>query len=69
MKAVLRAKFIAIQIYLKNIEIFQINNLTIYQKNLRNNNKDKPEQIINIRTELNDIETKSTILRMNKSIS
>ena len=29
-KAVLRGKFIAIQSYLKNIETFQINNLTLH---------------------------------------
>ena len=29
-KVVLRGKFIAIQAYLKNIEIFQVNNQTLY---------------------------------------
>ena len=43
-KAVLRGKFIAIQAYLKKIETFQTNNLTYTYKNLRNNNKDSPEQ-------------------------
>ena len=40
-------KFIAIQIYLKKIETFQINNLTyIYiYKNWRNNNKQSPERV------------------------
>ena len=41
-KAVLRGKFIAIQAYLKRIETFQINNLTLHLENLRNNNKDSP---------------------------
>ena len=44
-KAGLREKFIAIQAYLKRIETFQINNLTPTSKNLRNNNKDSPEQV------------------------
>ena len=43
-KAVLRGKFIAIQAYLKKIERFQTNNLTLCYKNSRNNNKDRPEQ-------------------------
>ena len=33
-KAVLRGKFIAIQAYLKRIEIFQINNLTLHLQEL-----------------------------------
>ena len=44
-KAVLTGKFIAIQAYLKKIETFQINYLTIHLKNWRNNNKDSPEQV------------------------
>ena len=43
-KAILRGKFIAIQAYLKKIERFQTNNLTLCYKNSRNNNKDSPEQ-------------------------
>ena len=43
-KAVLRGKFIAIQAYLKKIETFQTKNLPYTYKNLRNNNKDSPEQ-------------------------
>ena len=39
-KEVLRRRFIIIQVYLKRIETFQINSLTVYYKNLRNNNKD-----------------------------
>ena len=44
-KAVLRGKFIAIQAYLKRIETFQVNNLMLHPQNLRNNNKDNPEQV------------------------
>ena len=43
-KAVLRGKFIAIQAYLKKIETFQTNKLTLAYKNCRNNKKDSPEQ-------------------------
>ena len=44
-KAVPRGKFITIQAYLKKIETFQINSLTLYLKNSRKNNKDNPEQV------------------------
>ena len=44
-KAVLTGKFIAIHAYLKKVETFQINNLTLHPKNLRNNNKDSPEKV------------------------
>ena len=44
-KAGLRRKFIAIHAYLKKVETFQINNLTLHPKNLRNNNKDSPEKV------------------------
>ena len=44
-KEVLRRNFVAIQAYLKIIESFQINSLTLYLKNSRKNNKDNPEQV------------------------
>ena len=44
-KAVLRGKFIAIQSYLKKIETFQTNNLTLCLMNSRNNNKDSSAQV------------------------
>ena len=44
-KAVLRGKFIAVQAYLKKIETFQTNNLTLCLQNWRTNNKDSPEQV------------------------
>ena len=43
-KAVLRGKFIAIQAYLKRIETFQINHLTLCLQELEDN-KDSPEQV------------------------
>ena len=42
-KAVLRGKFIAIQDYLKKIETFQTNNLTLHLHS-RNKKKESPEQ-------------------------
>ena len=69
-KAVLRGKFIAIQAYLKKIETFQTNNLTLRLQELEEQQKRQPrasrrKEITKIRAELNDIETKSTILRIN----
>ena len=73
-KAVLRGKFIAIQAYLKRIETDQINNLTIHLQELEEQQQRQPrasrrKEITKIRAELNDTETKSTILRINESRS
>ena len=73
-KAVLRGKFIAIQAYLKRIEIFQINNLTLHLQELEEQQQRQPrsstrKEITKIRAELNDIDPKSTIVRINKSRS
>ena len=73
-KAVLRGKFIAIQVYLKRIETFQINNITLHLQELKEQQQRQPrastrKEITKIRAELNDIETKSTMLRINKSRS
>ena len=73
-KAVLRGKFIVIQAYLKKTETFQTNNLTLYLQDLKEQQQRQPrasrrKEITKIRAELNDIETKSTILRISKSRS
>ena len=73
-KAVLRGKFIAIQAYLKRMETFQINNLTLHLQEPREQQQRQPrasrrKEITKIRAELNDIETKSTIVRINESRS
>ena len=73
-KAVLRGKFIVIQAYLKRIETAQINNLTIHLQDFEEQQKRQPrasrrKEITKIRAEIHDIETKSTILRINESRS
>ena len=64
-KAVLRGKFIAIQAYLKKQKKSQVNNLTLHLKELENEEQTKPKvsrrkEIIKIRAEINEIETKKT---------
>ena len=73
-KAVLRGKFTAIQAYLKKQEKSQINNLTLHQKELEKEEQTKPKvsrrkEIIKIRAEINEIETKKTIANINKTKS
>ena len=73
-KAVLRGKFIAIQAYLKKQEESQINNLPLHLKKLEKEDQTKPKvsrrkEIIKIRAEINDIETKKTIAKINKTKS
>ena len=56
----------------KKIKSFQINNLTLYLQELEEKQQRQPrvrrrEEIIKIRAQLNDIETKRTIQRINKS--
>ena len=73
-KAIPRGKFIAVQAYLKKIEIFQIKNLTLRLQELEEQQQRQPtasrgKEITNIGEELNDIATKSTILTINESRS
>ena len=73
-KAVVRGKFIVIQTYLKKKETFQTNTLTLLLQELKEQQQRQPrasrrKEITKIRAELNDIETKSTILRINESRS
>ena len=70
-KAVLRGKFIPIQAYLKKIETFQTNNLTLLLQELEEQQQRQPrasrrKEVAKIRAELNDMESKRTILRINK---
>ena len=58
-KTVLRGKFIAMQVYLKKIETFQTNNLTLHLQELeeqqqRQQRASRRKKITKIRAELND---------------
>ena len=68
-KAVLSGKVIAIQDYLKKQEKSQINNLTLHLKELEKEEQIKPKvsrsKEIKIRTEINEIEMKETIAKIN----
>ena len=71
-KAVLRGRFIAIQAYLKKQEKNQLNNLTLQIKQLEKEEMKNPrvnrrKEIIKIRAETNEKETKETIANINKS--
>ena len=73
-KAVLRGKFIAIPAYLKKQEKSQINNLTLHLKGLEKEEQTKPKvsrrkKIKKITAEINEIETKKTIAKINKTKS
>ena len=73
-KAVLRRKFVAIQSHLKKQEKSQINNLTLHLKQLEKEEQRKPKvnrrrEIIKIRAEINEIEMKKTIAKINKTKS
>ena len=73
-KAVLRGRFIAIQAYLKKQEKNQINNLTLHLKQLEKEEMKNPrvsrrKEIIKIRAEINEKETKKTIAKINKTES
>ena len=73
-KVVLRGRFIAIQAYLKKQEKNQINNLTLYLKQLEKEKMKNPrvsrkKEIIKIMAEINAKETKETIAKINKTKS
>ena len=70
----LRGRFIPIQTYLKKQEKRQINNLTLYLKQLEKEEMKYPmvsrrKEIIKIRAEINAKETKKTIAKINKAKS
>ena len=71
-KAVLREKFTAIQSHLKKLEKSQINSLPLHLKQLEKEDQRKHKisrrkEIITIRAEINEIETKKTIAKINKT--
>ena len=68
----LRGSFITIQAYLKKQEKNQINNLTLHLKQLEKEAMQKPrvsrrKEMIKIRAEINEKETKETIAKINKT--
>ena len=70
----LRGSFIALQDYIKKQERNQINNLTLHLKQLEKEEMKKPrvsrrKEIIKIRAETNEKETKETIAKINKTKS
>ena len=72
-KAVLRGKFIAIQFYLRKQEKSQTKNLTLHLKQLEKE-QTKPKvsirkEIIKIRAEINEIEMKKTIEKIDETKS
>ena len=73
-KAVLRGRFIAMQVYLKKQERNQRNNLTLGIKPLEKEEMKNPrisrrKEILKIRAEINAKETKETIAKINKAKS
>ena len=73
-KAVLTGRFIAIQAYFTKQEKSQINNLTLHLKQLEKEEMKNPrvsrrKEIIKIRAEINEKETKETIAKINKAKS
>ena len=70
----LRGRFIAIQAYLKKQENNQINNLALHLMHIEKEEMENPrvsrrKEIIKIRAEINEIETKETIAKTNKTKS
>jgi hypothetical protein len=73
-KAVLRGKFIAMSACIKKTERSQINDLTLQLKILKKQEQTNPKtsrrkEKIKIRAEINEIETKKSIQRINETKS
>ncbi|KAL6092097.1 hypothetical protein STEG23_008000 [Scotinomys teguina] len=74
MKAVLRGKFIALNVHMKKLEKSHINDLTAHLKAVEQEESKSPrrnrcKEIIKLRAEINKIETKKTIQRINETKS
>ena len=70
-KAVLRGRFLTIQVYIKKQQKNQINHLTLHLKQvekeeIKNSRVSRRKEIIKIRAEINEKETKENIAKMNK---
>ena len=73
-KAVLRGKYIAIQASLKRIEKCKSQFLYSHLKKLEQQQRDRPiprtrKQLTKIRTEINELETRSTVEQINRTRS
>ena len=73
-KAILRVKYIAIQAYLRKQEKAQINKPTLHLKQFQREEQTGPKvsrrkEIIKIRAEINEIEMKKTIEKINETKS
>jgi hypothetical protein len=73
-KSVLTGKFIAMNSYIKDTEKSQINDLMLHLKLLEKREQAKPKtsksrEIVKIQAQINKIETKKTIQRINKTKS
>ena len=74
MKAVLRGNFIALSALVKDLERSYTYNLTAHlrsleQKEANSHKKSIRQEILKLRPEINQIETKKTIKRINKTKS
>jgi hypothetical protein len=72
MKAVLREKFIALSALIKKLERAYTSSLTAHLKALKQKEANTPgkskwKEIIKLRAEINQVETKRTIQRTNKT--
>ena len=73
-RAVIRGKFIAINVRKEKIESWQMDNLTLCLRELENQQQKNPKnarrkEIIKIQAEVNEIESKRTIQKINESKS
>nr|KAF6392601.1 hypothetical protein mPipKuh1_007790 [Pipistrellus kuhlii] len=73
-KAVLRGKFISLQAYCKTLEKRVTDDLTLQLRELEKKQQEKPrvsrrKELTKIRVKINDIETKKTIHKINKTKS
>jgi hypothetical protein len=72
MKAVLRGKFIALSALVKKLKRSYTNNLTAHlrdleQKEVNSPNRSRRQEIVKLRAEISQIETKKTIQRIKKT--
>ncbi|KAL6078509.1 hypothetical protein STEG23_011078 [Scotinomys teguina] len=74
MKAALRGKFIALNAHMKKLEKYHINDLTAHlevleQEEAKFPRRNRCQEVIKLRAEINKIETKKTIQRINETKS